>query len=271
MVQPFSNRSDASLMVSAIPAFEDNYIWAIQLPDAPAQVAIVDPGQAQPVLEWLAANQLQLAAILVTHHHHDHVGGIAELLAANPTNIIPVFGPDNPKISTITHPLRDHKKVELSGLQLAVIATPGHTLDHISYVGQGALFCGDTLFVGGCGRMFEGTPAQFTESLQRLAELPAATKVYCAHEYTAANLRFAAAAEPGNTFIKTLQTRVAGMRAEGKITVPSTLAQEQQSNPFLRAVQPQWADYFRDLAPAEVAMDSAAARFAWLRNWKDNF
>lgn len=271
MVQPSSNRTNTSLQVSAIPAFDDNYIWAIQLPDAPTQVAIVDPGDAQPVLEWLAANSLQLAAVLVTHHHHDHVGGIAELLAAHDASKIPVFGPNNPKISTITHPLQAHACVNLSGLQLTVMATPGHTLDHISYVGHGALFCGDTLFVGGCGRMFEGTPAQFTKSLQQLAELPAATKVYCAHEYTAANLRFAAAAEPANTFIKTLQARVARLRGEGKITVPSTIAQEQQSNPFLHAVQPQWAEYFRELAPADVATNSAAEVFAWLRSWKDNF
>ncbi|WP_369742491.1 hydroxyacylglutathione hydrolase [Pseudidiomarina sp. PP-1MA] len=247
------------MLVSAIPAFNDNYIWAIQARVGSAAV-IVDPGDAEPVLAWLAEQQVALAAILITHHHWDHTDGIAALLEAYPRQPIPVFGPDpamaaplTTPIACITDPLHDGELFRLPELdnQWQVFATPGHTLDHLCFYTPGYLFCGDTLFSAGCGRMFEGTAEQFQQSLQSLAELPASTNVYCAHEYTEANLRFARAAEPENQAVLMHQRWVKQQRQQGLSSLPSQLGKELEINPFLRA--------------------QSAAEFARLRRWKDNF
>lgn len=237
------------MLITPIPAFDDNYIWAIQ-PTSNAAAVVVDPGDEKPVLDWLKQQGVSLASILITHHHWDHTDGLLPLLEHYQ---VPVYGPNNPKIKGISHPVGDGDTFTPAGLETSfrVIATPGHTLDHISFYAPGMLFCGDTLFSAGCGRMFEGTAPQFYASLRKLAELPAATSVYCTHEYTQANLRFAKAAEPQNGAVAEALKRVAELRAKQKPTLPSTLAQEQAINPFLRAAD--------------------AAEFARLRQWKDNF
>ncbi|CAI8157157.1 hydroxyacylglutathione hydrolase [Pseudidiomarina mangrovi] len=238
------------MRITAIAAFDDNYIWAIQPAKHPHQVVLVDPGAAAPCQQWLAQQQCQLAAILVTHHHWDHTDGIAELVAQWQC---PVYGPATSPFSGITEPLQHGDTLRLGELdiQLQVLATPGHTLDHISYVGHDALFCGDTLFLAGCGRMFEGSPEQFHQSLRLFTELPAATSVYAAHEYSLANLRFAAAAMPDNQAVRDAQQRVQQLREQGLPSLPSRLADELAINPFLRA--------------------QSVAEFRRLREWKDRF
>jgi hydroxyacylglutathione hydrolase len=188
------------LQVSPVRAFSDNYIWLIRAPADPGAAVVVDPGDDRPVEEALQQQGLRLGAILVTHHHADHVGGVVALVARHGA---PVFGPAREKMPCAVQALDDGGTVALDhlGLQFSVMAVPGHTLGHIAYAGHGALFCGDTLFSAGCGRLFEGTPAQMLASLDRLATLPDDTRVYCAHEYTLSNLRFAAAVEPRNTHI----------------------------------------------------------------------
>lgn len=256
------------LAVSPIPAFRDNYIWAIRLPESQPRFAIVDPGDAQPVYRFLEQTEGSLEAILVTHHHGDHVGGIRELLRHHR---VPVYGPRAESIPGCSHPLDAGDLVHLAGerIRFRVMAVPGHTRGHIAYVGDDALFCGDTLFAGGCGRLFEGTPAQMHESLTRLAALPGHLRVYCAHEYTVANLRFAAQVDPDNAVLAARRTEVDRLRARGEPTVPSLLALEHASNPFLRthapALQSAAATYrgHRPTDPAET--------FAALREWKDGF
>ena len=181
--------------VIRIPAFKDNYIWLLR---KGASALVVDPGDSRPVLEVLAREGLTLESILVTHHHADHQGGVADLLTHFPAR---VFGPASESITALTQPLHGGETVRLEsvGVEFQIIAVPGHTLGHIAYYGSGSLFCGDTLFGAGCGRLFEGSPAQMHDSLARLAALPDLTAVYCAHEYTEANLRFALAVEPGNS------------------------------------------------------------------------
>lgn len=237
------------MIVTPIRAFDDNYIWAIQ-PALCQAAVVVDPGDAEPVLAWLEVQQVDVASILVTHHHWDHTDGIAPLLEQFQ---VPVYGPDNPQIKTISTVLKDGDRFIPQGLTqtFQVLATPGHTLDHLSYYGADSLFCGDTLFSAGCGRMFEGTAPQFFASLRKLAELPEHTNVYCTHEYTTANLAFAAAAEPDNPAIARIQHWVAEQRAQGLPSLPSTLARELAINPFLHARN--------------------AQEFAQLRQWKDNF
>jgi hydroxyacylglutathione hydrolase len=282
-----------SIEIHPLPAFEDNYIWAIQSGDA---VAVVDPGESAPVLRHLERTGARLVAILVTHRHGDHTEGIAALTAHA---AVPVFGPALENIVGVTHPLRGGETAALPelGITFEVIAVPGHTRGHIAYyapagptqggmrplrrqqagfasVGEsdgrrGWLFCGDVLFGGGCGRVFEGTMAEMQSSLARLAALPPDTAVYCAHEYTQSNLRFARAVEPGNPALLDRTAAVAKLRAEHQPTVPSTLAEELATNPFLR-----WD------APAVIA--AAGARrgsppgdavevFAAIREWKNGF
>lgn len=249
------NENSPSFKVIAIPAFTDNYIWCLQNEQT---AVVVDPGEAKPVLDYLTENRLSLSAVLVTHHHFDHVGGIETLLQTFPN--IPVFGPNNPKITSITKHLIEGDTIQLPDIdaQLSILETPGHTLDHIVYHDEHHLFCGDTLFSGGCGRMFEGTPPVFWRSLQKLMNLPANLGVYCTHEYTQANLAFAQHVDPLNEDLKSYSAWVDNKRKANEITLPSTLARELAINPFLRC-------------DIDNNKDEAIARFASLRKQKDNF
>src|SRR5208337_1749462 len=213
-----SNRS-TPLGVRPVRAFADNYIWLIESPQVPARVAAVDPGEAAPVIAELERSGASLAAILLTHHPPDHIGGVSELLARGP---VPVVGPSDDRIPQRTRTVRDGDRCELPdlGLGFDILQVPGHTLTHIAFWGHGALFCGDTLFSAGCGRMFEGTPKQMNASLNRLRDLPPDTQVYCGHEYTAANLRFALTVEPANGAALEYQDSVQRIRAVGSPTLP---------------------------------------------------
>ncbi|MBK9115587.1 MAG: hydroxyacylglutathione hydrolase [Betaproteobacteria bacterium] len=252
-----------------IPAFTDNYIWLLR--DGGSAV-VVDPGDEDPVLAYLGAHGLALTAILTTHHHPDHVGGVAALLERYP---VPVFGPGKEKIPGRTHVVGDGTVVPVPGLGLTLtgIDVPGHTAGHIAYFGEvegvPTLFCGDTLFAGGCGRLFEGTPEQMWASLSTLARLPAATRVYCAHEYTLANLAFALAVEPDNADLRARQSAEAGKRARGEPTVPSTIGIERATNPFLRAALPGVRAAAERRAGRALPADVDA--FAELREWKNTF
>ncbi|WP_301103450.1 hydroxyacylglutathione hydrolase [Propionivibrio sp.] len=250
--------------VIRIPAFKDNYIWLLR---KGAAAVVVDPGDARPVLEVLEREGLTLVSILVTHHHADHQGGVADLLAHFPAE---VFGPATESITALTQPLRGGETICLSslGADFQVIAVPGHTLGHLAYYGCGCLFCGDTLFGGGCGRLFEGTPAQMLDSLTRLAALPEQTAVYCAHEYTEANLRFALAVDSGNRSLRERVDEVVVARAKGWATVPFTLALEKATNPFLRCREAALVA----TAQARVAQAHDALEvFTVLREWKNVF
>lgn len=235
----------------AIPAFNDNYIWMLHNEN---HAVVVDPGDAQPVLEALAAKQLHLDAILITHHHHDHVGGIEELKRHYPKVI--VNGPALESIPKRDVALEESDDIELPTLQLRfkVLDIPGHTAGHIAYFGyngeEPVLFCGDALFSGGCGRLFEGTSAQMLESLNKLAALPEATLVCCAHEYTLSNLTWALEVEPDNLALQDYYQTAVALREKEQPTLPSTIALEKQINPFLRTQD--------------------VAEFARLREWKNN-
>lgn len=250
--------------VIQIPAFKDNYIWLLR---KGAAATVVDPGDALPVLDFLERERLLLRGILITHHHADHQGGVASLLARYPVD---VFGPAGEAIAGISKPLGggDTVKIAACDIDFQVIAVPGHTLDHIAYYGAGSLFCGDTLFAGGCGRLFEGSAAQMADSLARLAALPDDTAVYCAHEYTQANLRFAQAVEPGNRRLQSRIEAVAALRSQGSSTLPSTIALEKATNPFLRCGEAEVAAAARRRVPAAA---DAVAVFAALREWKNAF
>lgn len=264
------NRPDAMLTAQAVPAFEDNYIWLLRHPDQP-QVAIVDPGDAEPVIATLQQQSLQPIAILVTHHHWDHVGGIGDLLARYD---LPVYGPAHETIPYRSQALVDGDTVELPalGARIRVMDVPGHTAGHIAYYlensdGPGLLFCGDTLFAGGCGRLFEGTPVQMQHSLSRIRALPDDTLVYCAHEYTEANLGFACIAEPHNAALRERQQQVQQQRAAGQATVPSVLAMEKATNPFLRYDQPEIIRGAEGFAGRKLGTEAEV--FAAVRYWKD--
>jgi hydroxyacylglutathione hydrolase len=256
------------LSVRPVRAFSDNYIWLIESPRAQGRVVAVDPGDAAPVLAELQRSGLRLAAILLTHHHPDHVGGVPELLRHG---AVPVIGPDDSRIAQRTLTVGEGDRCELSdlGLSFAILQVPGHTLSHIAFWGHGALFCGDTLFSAGCGRMFEGTPTQMNASLNKLRNLPPDTRMYCGHEYTAANLRFALSVEPANAAALDYQANVARVRAADQPTLPSTLGLEIEVNPFLRCDNP------AVLTAAEVhagkPLQDPAAVFGVLRAWKDRF
>lgn len=257
------------LAIYSVPAFQDNYLWVMA---RGRDAAVVDPGDAGPIEAFLDEHELTLRAILATHHHGDHVGGLAALASHWKC---PVFGPAGEDIAGLTQKLREGDRVVVPGLEVAldVLDVPGHTAGHIAYVHRDPadpfVFCGDTLFAGGCGRLFEGTPAQMVDSLSKLAALPARTRVYCAHEYTLANLRFARAVEPDNDQLATRQSREAAKRERGEPTVPSTIGIELDTNPFLR-----WN------TPAVVAaaerhagrpLRDPVAVFAEIREWKNKF
>ncbi len=255
------------LNVSPIPAFNDNYIWLLNLPDS-IQAVVVDPGDAEPVLRALAEQELELAAILITHHHADHIGGVDELLLHYD---VPVYGPAQESIPSLTHQLNDGDIIHIEALDthFDVLFIPGHTSGHIAYYGDEKLFCGDTLFAAGCGRLFEGTAAQMHESLSRIASLPSDTQFYCAHEYTTANLNFARAVEPENQDIEMRINHVKQLRQENSPSVPASLATELKTNPFLRS----------DISSVKLAAENHVGRalnnpvdvFAAVRKWKDNF
>lgn len=251
--------------VRRVHAFDDNYIWLIGCENNP-NVAIVDPGDADPVFAYLEEEKLVPEAILITHHHGDHTGGINDMLARFD---IPVYGPANERIPALTHPVGEGDVVTLNACHLAfkVLDTPGHTRGHVCYVGHDALFCGDTLFTAGCGRLFEGNPEQMYASLEKLRALPDNTLVYCAHEYTQANLAFAVVAEPENTATRARLDEVRQLRAQRLDTVPALLELEKETNPFLRS-------HVQSLVQAAEAfaghpLGSPAEVFATVRYWKD--
>ena len=251
----------------ALPAFADNYLWMLH--DG-REALVVDPGDAGPVHAALDARNLRLAAILVTHHHGDHVGGVDALRSRLEG---PVYGPRGERIPAPYVPLAEGDTVTVLGLRFEVIDVPGHTAGHIAYHhaaadGPGLLFCGDTLFSAGCGRLFEGTPAQMHASLAKLAALPGDTRVCCAHEYTLSNLRFAAAVEPANADVAAHQSWCERLRAEGGITLPSTIARELRINPFLRCTEP--AVVSSALQHGATGSDPVPV-FAALRQWKNEF
>ncbi len=251
------------MKIHCVPAFDDNYIWLIGS-EGSRSVAAVDPGDAQPVLEYLQQHALRLETILITHHHYDHTGGIEELAARFP---LTVYGPAAETIRGVTQPVREGDHIPLGNNTLQVIDTPGHTRGHVCYHGHGALFCGDTLFTAGCGRLFEGTAEQMYDSLAKIAALPDDTLIYCAHEYTLDNLAFAQVAEPDNADIQARKQEARALRERGLPTVPSTLALEKKTNPFLRS------DVATLSAAAESfsghALGSPAEVFAAVRHWKD--
>lgn len=255
--------------IIALPAFQDNYIWLLRQGQ---HAAVVDPGDADPVLAYLAEQQLQLCAILLTHHHRDHVGGVETLLARHP---VPVYGPARESIAGLDHPLTEGDVIRLPALdlELAILDIPAHTAGHIAYVIQAAenplLFCGDTLFSAGCGRLFEGTAKQLADALAKLAALDDATRVFCTHEYTLANLAFAAAAEPDNPARDLYARRCQQLRAAGEPTLPSTIALEKAINPFLRADELQIRQ--RLASELGITAEDGVSTLATLRAWKDRF
>jgi hydroxyacylglutathione hydrolase len=255
------------LSVTPIPAFDDNYIWLLARPDS-LEAVVVDPGDEAPVLAHLASRNLRLVAILVTHHHWDHTGGIEALTAAYPG--VAVYGPADPRIAAITHRLREGDGVRLleGGAFLRVLEVPGHTASHIAYHGEGLLFCGDTLFAAGCGRVFDGTFEQLAASLARIAALPRDTLIYCAHEYTLANLGFARWVEPESRALLERVQESQRLRAAGKPTLPSLLARELATNPFLRTAEPGVIAAAEAHAGRRLATPSEV--FTALRRWKDS-
>ncbi|XAH21738.1 hydroxyacylglutathione hydrolase [Xylophilus sp. GW821-FHT01B05] len=256
------------MTLEPLPAFSDNYIWMLH---ERQRAVVVDPGEAGPVFEALQAQGLQLDAILVTHHHHDHTGGVAALREATGAR---VYGPAHEAVPEPAVRLSQGSTAEALGLRFDVIDVPGHTAGHIAFWcadagGAPVLFCGDTLFSAGCGRLFEGTPAQMLASLDALAALPGDTRVCCGHEYTLSNLAFALAVEPGNAALADYAASCQSLRAEGRPTLPSTIALEREVNPFLRSRTNAVAQAARRHAPS--APHDEAGIFAVLRQWKNEF
>ncbi|CBV42578.1 hydroxyacylglutathione hydrolase [Halomonas elongata] len=254
------------LSVTPIPAFSDNYIWLLRQ-DTSDSVCVVDPGDAAPVIEWLEREGLTLGTILITHHHPDHTGGLAELIQRYSPRVI---GPHNPSITGIDERVGDGDEIRVMGRLFEVLELPGHTLDHIAFFTAGIpplLFSGDVLFSAGCGRLFEGSPEQMHQSLSRLDNLPEEALVFAAHEYTLANLRFAKAADPGNKDVIEAENECLRARELERPTLPSTLGRERRINPFLRCGE----EGVRRAAAEHGATDTELATFTTLRAWKDSF
>lgn len=253
----------------AVPAFNDNYVWLIH---NGSQAVAVDPGESAPVLDALKKNKLTLSAIVLTHRHDDHTGGVAALVEKAD---VPVYGPKNEKVAipTLTHPLEGGETIEIAdvGLSLSVIHVPGHTVGHIAFYDSENkfLFPGDTLFTGGCGRIFEGTPAQMADSLQKLMTLPEDTLVYCGHEYTITNLKFALEVEPGNQALIARMKDAQALRQKELATIPSTMALEKETNPFLRYEDTNIMSKL--IANGRLSKADSVASFTAIREWKNNF
>ena len=259
------------MKVSCLPAFNDNYLWILE---ENKQAWAVDPGDANVVMQYLHDKQLYLAGILITHHHADHIGGVAKLLKAYPEAADQVYGPQLNKKTFTSIPLTGGETITVAGQIVSVIATPGHTLNHLVYYfpqpqPEPILFSGDTLFAAGCGRLFEGSPQQMRHSLKSLAKLPPHTRVYCAHEYTLANLAFASAVEPDNEFIKQRIQRCQALREKSQATVPFSLQEEHDTNPFFRVEQTSVQKAARQFA--NKAPDDDDECFAMIRQWKNIF
>jgi hydroxyacylglutathione hydrolase len=256
---------DSDLSIEPVPAFADNYLWLFH---RGGDAVVVDPGDAAPVLQRLQQRRLRLTGILVTHHHGDHVGGVIELVRASGAR---VWGPGGESIPARDVALSGGDRIDVLGVGFEVIDVPGHTRGHIAYFAPQPqwLFCGDTLFAAGCGRLFEGTAEQMTESLGRLAALPAQTKVFCAHEYTLSNLRFALAVEPGNEALRRRQQACAALRERGLPTLPSTIEDERATNPFLRCDVMEVRNAAQARSPTPLA--SPIDVFAVIRQWKNGF
>ncbi|ABV36598.1 Hydroxyacylglutathione hydrolase [Shewanella sediminis HAW-EB3] len=261
--------SSDSITVTPISAFDDNYIWVISQASH-SFVYVVDPGDAEVVISHLEEHKQVLAGVLITHHHEDHTGGLERLIEYT-DHEFDIFGPKNENIAHVTTPISTQTEVTLSKLtsKAKIISVPGHTLGHIAYLIESHLFCGDTLFSGGCGRIFEGTAEQMHHSLQAFAKLPLNTQVYCAHEYTLSNLKFALAVDTENEALAAHNTDCIAQRELGKPTLPSSIGQELSINPFLRchtqAIQRSVSNHF------EVNHSDNVTVFGLLRQWKDNF
>lgn len=252
-----------SIQIEAIRAFSDNYIWAVH--DG-RHCVIVDPGEASGTLAFLDRHELALCGLLLTHHHHDHVGGVDEIRARHPA---PAWGPDDPRMPKNLRVVGEGDSVAIDELDLAfgVLETPGHTTSHIAFDGHGLLFCGDTLFSAGCGRLFEGTPAQMQASIDKFAALSDSTRVYCAHEYTESNCSFARKVEPDNPALAERCDRVAELRRHDRITLPSSIGEEKSFNPFMRTREPAVIAAAQRREPGRA--DSPEAVFGVIRRWKD--
>ena len=251
-----------------IRAFADNYMWTLVEGD---QAIVVDPGEAKPIIEAFGAKNLDLKSIIITHHHFDHTGGVVELKEHFNCD---VYGPSGGHIEGISSPLSDNEEFDLLGKKFIALHTPGHTLDQLAYYSEEAcsdpiLFCGDTLFSAGCGRIFEGTPLQMHDSLSRFANLPDNTKVYCGHEYTQSNLTFAVTVEPDNQFIHDKIKEVNKLRDQDKATLPSDIASELKINPFMRCEESSVVDAATEYSGQEPKEPHEVLRV--IRDWKDNF
>lgn len=259
--------------VQHIPIYYDNYVWALHHPDKPHCI-IVDPGEAEPILAYLDQHQQSLQAILVTHHHDDHIAGITDITAQHP---VPVYGNRTDTISPITHPIDAGTSISIPGLEISaeVLDFTGHTLTHLGYFfaesghNPPRLFCGDTVFMGGCGRLFEGTGAQMYQTFQRIMALPDHTLLYCAHEYTIHNLAFASTVEPDNHKILERISQTQSLQAQGKPSVPATLATEKATNPFMRVHLPNIQSAVSKQSGNPI--HSPEQTFTELRAWKDIF
>lgn len=263
------------LQVWPIPAFDDNYIWCIH--DG-SSALVVDPGDSAPVIEYLRVSNLILKGILITHHHADHTGGILNLLQALGADI-PVYGPMGENIPGCTVKVMQDDKIEIAAprISLKIFEVPGHTLGHIAYfanmqanVVEPMLFCGDTLFASGCGRLFEGTPAQMSESLGKFVALPKNTLVYCTHEYTLSNIRFALEVEPNNLNLLSWAEQAKSLREQGMPTLPTNIGQELQVNPFMRCDQTGVIAAAKEVS-GQAELPSPAHVLAVIRAWKDRF